>query len=66
MKNSIGLIGDITGGAGVLICVVGGFARLAQTWYVGGVSVPAMFQLGTALMVAGCLAKLHVVTGSKL
>ena len=66
MKNSLGVIGNIAGAAGVLICVVGGVARLGQTWYIGGVTVPALFQLGTALMVMGCLAKLHTLTGAKL
>jgi hypothetical protein len=66
MKTSYRLISDVSGGAGVLLCVVGGAARLAQTWSLGGLTVPAMFQLGTALMVLACLLKLHSLTSAKI
>lgn len=63
MTKWIATLGDLAGGLGLLVCLVAGVARLAQTWTFAGVQVPAVFQLGTALMVAGCLAKLHVMSG---
>ena len=65
MTRIMQTLGDAAAVLGVLVCAVSGLARLAHTWSVAGVQIPALFDLGIGLMVLGCLAKLHVLTSTK-
>lgn len=55
--------GTIIGGFGALVCVACGAWRVAGNYEVGGFDIITLFDVGAALMVAGCLAKLHALGG---
>ena len=59
MMKLIESMGNAAGVLGALVCLVAGLARLAQTWSLGGVQIPALFELGIGLMVFACLAKVQ-------
>jgi len=61
MDRLIGLVGNVVGVVGIAVCVASGAARLSGTYYLAGVQLMPLFTMGTALMVMGCLAKLHVL-----
>jgi hypothetical protein len=54
MGNGIGLLGIAT-------CTVAGLSRLTGEWYTLGFQSMVLFNVGIGLMVAACLAKLHVL-----
>lgn len=57
-------VGNISGVAGILVCLVSGLARLAGNYYIFGYEGETIFVTGIALMVLACLVKLHQLTGS--
>ena len=62
MDRIIEVVGNVAGAVGVLVCLVSGLVRITGVFYLGGVQLMPVFTAGTALMVMGCLAKLHVLT----
>jgi hypothetical protein len=58
----IELVGNVAGALGVLVCLCSGLVRISGAFYLGGVQLMPVFTAGTALMVLGCLAKLHLLT----
>ena len=56
------VLGDIVGALGVILCLASGLARVIHIWSVAGLQIPTLFNLGVAMMVFACLAKLHVLT----
>ena len=66
MIQMIRTLGNIAAVLGMAACLVSGVARLANTYFMAGVSTPTIFMLGVGLMVAGCLAKLHVLTSGSV
>jgi hypothetical protein len=62
MNKLIEIVGNAAAALGVLVCLGSGLARVASSWYVGGFQVMVLFTVGIALMVVGCLAKLHLLT----
>ena len=46
---------------GVLVCLVAGGARVAGVYYFMGFELLTLFTGGMGLMLAGCLAKLHLL-----
>jgi hypothetical protein len=66
MIKLIQMLGDIAAALGVLSCAAAGLTRSFHTWSVAGLQINALFNLGIALMVLGCLAKLQVLTSIAL
>jgi hypothetical protein len=62
MKNVLNLFGSIIGSAGALLAVFAILARFAGYYIVLGSEARTWLMVGIALMVMGCLAKLHVLT----
>lgn len=65
MAKYISIIGNITGIAGILICIVAGLSRLVGAYFLLGFQTVTLFIAGIALMVMACLAKLHLISNSK-
>jgi hypothetical protein len=65
MMKMIQSVGDAAGVLGILVCIVAGLARLGGTRSVGGVQIATLFQLGIALMVLACLAKVQALVESQ-
>jgi len=61
MDRLIGLVGNVAGIVGTVVCLASGAVRLSGAYYLGGVQLMPLFTMGIALMVMGCLAKLHVL-----
>ena len=61
MNRLIEIAGNIAALLGILVCVAAGAARVLGNWYLGGVPIHPLFTMGVALMVMGCLAKLHLL-----
>jgi hypothetical protein len=57
----MGLLGNIAGALGVLICAISGIARVSGTYHLGGFEAMTLFNGGVGLMVMGCLFKLHAL-----
>ncbi|MGD2062019.1 MAG: hypothetical protein PVF51_00395 [Nitrospirota bacterium] len=62
MDRIIDLAGNVAGVLGILVCLGSGLVRIGGGFYFGGVQLMPLFTAGIALMVMGCLAKLHVLT----
>ncbi len=61
MDNMLGIVGNIAGALGILVCAVAGIFRLSGSFYVFGYEAQTLFIGGIALMVMACLAKLHQI-----
>ena len=61
MDNILGIVGNIAGALGILVCAVAGIFRLSGSFYVFGYEAQTLFIGGIALMVMACLAKLHQI-----
>jgi len=59
MGKMITLVGDISAFAGILLCTGAGIARILGSYMTFGYSTMTLFQVGTGLMVLGCLCKLE-------
>ena len=59
MGKLLGTLGSVVGSVGVLVCLLSGVVRVAGNWHFGGLQTRTIFLAGIALMVAGCLGKLH-------
>lgn len=46
---------------GILVCLVAGLVRATGSYHVGDYSAMTLFNVGIGLMVAACLAKLHLL-----
>lgn len=64
MLRIIGLVGSLIGVVGVLVCVFAAGARVMGHYHVLAVQTESLFSLGTALMVAACLAKLETIAAT--
>jgi hypothetical protein len=62
MNRLVEIAGNIAALLGILVCVAAGAARVLGNWYVGSVQIHPLFTVGVALMVFGCLAKLHLLS----
>ena len=62
MNRLIEIAGNVTALLGILVCLAAGAARVLGNWYVGDVQILPLFVVGVALMVMGCLAKLHLLS----
>jgi len=65
MNRWIEIAGNLVALLGILVCVMTGATRLLGSWYAAGVQILPLFTVGVALMVMGCLAKLHVLASRK-
>lgn len=61
MDKRLTLAGNMVAALGILACLVAGTARIGGVYYIAGFQLGTLFLVGTALMVAGLLAKLHAV-----
>ena len=61
MKNPIGLLGNVAGILGIIICLAAGIARVTGKYHLGGFEAMTLFNGGIGLMVAACLIKLHAL-----
>ena len=59
MNQILKTSGDLAAILGVAICLVAGVMRLAGQHHIVGIEAITLFTGGIALMVMGCLAKLH-------
>ena len=57
-------IGNAAAVIGILVCLVAGATRAAGSYYLGVYSAMTLFNVGVGLMVAACLAKLHLLQSS--
>jgi len=64
MVNLFAIVGPLVGVAGVLVCLFAAVVRLLGYYHVLGVEAESLFILGTALMVAACLAKLETIAAA--
>jgi len=62
MVKIVRTVGDTVAVLGVLLCVASGIARAVNVSSMHGLQTLTLFNLGVALMVFACLAKLHVLT----
>jgi len=62
MDKLIDASGNAAAAVGIVICLVTGVVRLAGGYYLFGYESITLFTGGIALMVMGCLAKLHLLT----
>ena len=65
MNSVVRLVGNIAAVIGVVFCFVAGVTRLTGHFHLLGVETEAFFQAGIALMVFGCLTKLHVLLANR-
>ncbi len=64
MKNLVALAGNVAAVLGILGCLVAASARILGHYTLGGYELRTLFIAGTALMVMGCLAKLHLIASA--
>jgi len=57
----IEVAGNIVGVIGLLVCLVSGGTRVMGQFYLLGYEAMTLFVGGIGLMVAACLAKLHLL-----
>ena len=62
MDKLLDLGSNVVGGLGISICLVAGIVRLTGAYHLMGFEAVTLFIGGTALMVAGCFAKLQLLT----
>jgi hypothetical protein len=48
---------------GLLLCLAAMVVRATGSYYMGGYAAMTVFNVGVGLMVAACLAKLHILQG---
>ncbi len=60
MRKLIAVAGNIAGVLGLLVCLVSGGARVLGQFYLLGYEAMTLFVGGIGLMVAACLAELHL------
>lgn len=61
MQKLIEVAGNIAGVIGLLVCLVSGGTRVMGQFYLLGYEAMTLFVGGIGLMVAACLAKLHLL-----
>jgi hypothetical protein len=61
MERIIALVGNLSGIAGILLCLVSGATRFLGDFHLFDFTAITIFQAGTGLMVLGCLAKLELL-----
>ena len=59
MDRMITLVGNIAALAGMLLCFGAGITRLLGFYLAAGYATMTLFQVGTGLMILGCLCKLE-------
>lgn len=62
MNDLLLWIGRVAGVGGVLLCAVAAVARISGHYFLGGFQVGTLLQVGMAMMIAGCLGFLAVLT----
>ena len=61
MGRILGLVGNVSAIAGVLLAIGAGIARILGMYFVSGYATMTLFQVGTGLMVLACLCKLEAM-----
>jgi len=61
MQQFINLLANLSGFAGVLVCLGSGVGRILGQYHIAGSETVTLFIVGIALMVAGCFGKLYVM-----
>ena len=64
MKRWFELLGNAAGILGILVCLVAGLIRLRGAYDLVGVEPMSLFIGGMGLILAGCLAKTHGLSGT--
>jgi len=54
MDNLLVMLGRLAGIAGVVLCLVAGFARVLGNFYLAGFSVGSLLQAGMGGLLIGC------------
>jgi hypothetical protein len=62
MNNLLLWLGRVAGVGGVSLCVVAAVARISGHYFLGSFQVGTLLQAGMAMMIAGCLGLLAVLT----
>jgi hypothetical protein len=62
MNDMLLWIGRVGGVGGVLLCAVAAIARISGHYFLGSFQVGTLLQAGMAMMIAGCLGFLAVLT----
>jgi hypothetical protein len=61
MNNLLGVLGNVAGIAGIVVCLFAGVTRLAGKYHVTGFETQTLFIGGMSLMVFACLVKLYLL-----
>ena len=61
MGKILGLVGNVSAVAGILLAFGAGLARVLGMYLVSGYTTMTLFQVGTGLMVLACLCKLEAM-----
>ena len=62
MWKLIEIAGNVAGVVGLLVCLISGGTRVMGQFYLLGYEAMTLFVGGIGLMVAGCLAKTHLLS----
>ena len=62
MNNLLLWLGRAAGIGGVLLCILAVVTRISGHYWLAGFQVGTLLQAGTAVMIAGCLGFLAVLT----
>ena len=62
MGKILGLLGNVAGVTGIILCILAGVSRLFGSYHLLGFESVTLFIGGMALMVMSCLVKLHQLT----
>ena len=61
MGRILGIVGNVSAVAGVLVAFGAGVARMLGMYLVSGYTTMTLFQVGTGLMVLACLCRLEAM-----
>ena len=61
MGRILGIVGNVSAVAGVLVAFGAGVARMLGMYLVSGYTTMTLFQAGTGLMVLACLCRLEAM-----
>ena len=61
MLNTIKYAGNSFAVIGLLLCLTAGLARIFGSFYLIGFEALTLFNVGTTLLIAACLAKIQLI-----
>jgi hypothetical protein len=65
MKRHLERLGNAAAIAGLLLCLAAGSGRVLGAYYIAGFEAMTLYTGGMGLMLAACLAKLHLLARNR-